>query len=91
MFKVNNRNTQGVKYAIGVVLVSLLLNLYIFHTLFKGFYCYLCAGKCGLGRNVELGINGWMFNRQIVLQNIFFSTDFSHLQLLFNGTRGARN
>ena len=36
--------------AIGIVLVSLLLTLNIFHTLFYCFYCKLLAGKSGLDK-----------------------------------------
>ena len=43
MFKVKNKNTRTrceiCSYAIGVVLVSSLLSLNIFHTLVKCFYC----------------------------------------------------
>ena len=49
MFKFNNKNTKT-KCEIYVVLVSLLLTLNIFHTLFQCFYCYLWAGKCRLGK-----------------------------------------
>ena len=45
MFKVNNKDTSG------IVLVSLLLILNIFHTFFWCFYCQLWAGKCRLGFN----------------------------------------
>ena len=36
-----------------VVLVSSLLNLNVFHTLFQFFYCWLWAGNCLLGSNVS--------------------------------------
>ena len=44
-FKVNNRHTRTIL----VVLVSLLVTLNIFHTLFCCFYCWFWTSKCRLG------------------------------------------
>ena len=63
--KVSNRNNKNrreicswltIKIPIGVedvVLVSLLLTLNIFHTVFLCFYCLLGTGKCWLGVVLE--------------------------------------
>ena len=40
---------QGVKYAIDIVLVSLLLTLNILHILFQCFWCWLWTCNCRLG------------------------------------------
>ena len=54
MFKVNNKKTRTrceicSKRRSGVVLVSLLLTLNIFHTSFLCFYCWLWTCNCRLG------------------------------------------
>ena len=46
MYKVNNKETRTTP---GVVLVSLLLTLNIFHILFQSFYCWLWTFSCLLG------------------------------------------
>ena len=51
MFKVNYKDFNG------LVLVSLLLTLNIFHTFFYYFYCWLWTGKCWLGHGAAYSLD----------------------------------
>ena len=50
MLRVNNKRTSDVSEINNVVLVvTFLLTLIIFLTLFYDFFCWLCTGKCLMG------------------------------------------
>ena len=94
LFKVNNRNTRTSCEICSkvtkktpeqrhVVLLSSLLNLNKFHTLFQCFYCWLWAGTCLLGSNVsksshfevffKIGALGkWAKSSKNALEGVFF-------------------
>ena len=95
MFKVKNRNSRTMSeicseltmMAPGAILVSLLLILNIFYTLFWCFYCEHWAGKCRPGIDVfEKFIAGKLHDRLILKrkENVFAhisSFKYFHIQV----------